>query len=98
MMVVVALQAEGAKETLNLKGRSSLAVLPGTGLVGGIQPVGGLLKQKSNEARRRLEDGRSQQYLQLLDGGASGGLGAEASNQFGDFRLSRQQTAGSVFF
>jgi hypothetical protein len=34
----------------------------------------------------------------LLHRGAGGGLGGEAGDQFGDFRLLREETAGVVFF
>jgi hypothetical protein len=45
MVVVIALQPEGAKQTADLQALSSFALLAGCGLIGGIDAVGGLLEQ-----------------------------------------------------
>lgn len=75
MVVVVALEIEGAEEALDLERCPALAMLAGTGLVGRVQPVGSLLEEQSDDAGGGLEDGRAQQDLQLLNGGAIGRRG-----------------------
>jgi hypothetical protein len=98
VVVVVALKIEGAEEALDLEGGPSLALLPGTGLVGGVQPVGGLLEEEADDAGGGLEDGRPKEDLQLLDGGAVGWGGGKAGDQVGDLGLLGKEAAGVVFF
>ncbi len=94
MIVVVALQREGAKETLNLAAYPSLAHLTWPGLVGRAGTLGGHLQQMAHARVGRLEDGRAYQHLQFLHQGAGGGLACKARHQLRDLLFPRQEEFG----
>jgi len=99
MVVVIALEREGAKQAIDLETFPSLALLPRLGLVGGIDLVGGGLQQPSHQRVGRLEDGGAHQHFQLLDRQAVGLPGLEASHQLLDFLVLGQKDLGRrVFF
>ena len=66
MVVVIALDGEGAKEALHLQGRPAFALLPGLGLAGGVTAVGGWLLQPPRQSPGGLEDRPAHQQFQLL--------------------------------
>src|ERR1017187_111118 len=99
MVVIVALQFEGAKHARHLDAGPALVVLARLGLVVGVRSVGCLLKQKTHQRVSRLEDQRTHQHFQLLNA-YSGWLGGlEARHQLLDFLvLGQEDFRSEVFF
>jgi hypothetical protein len=67
MVVVVALQFEGAKEAIDSEAGPPLVVLARLGLVGSVHAVGGSLQQESHQGIGRFVNCRAHQHLHLLD-------------------------------
>ena len=99
MVVVVALQGEGAKDAIDSEAGPPLVMLARLGLVGGINAVGGPLQQESHQCIGRLVNRRAHQHLQLLDRHPVGLGRLEASHQLLDFLILGQEELGrGVFF
>jgi len=99
VIVVVAPQGEDAKNTLNLQALASLADLTRLGLVSGVDPVGRLLQQESDEFAGRLEEGGAQEYFQLLHRLPARRAGRKLRHQLLDFGFLREsELRGWRFF
>ena len=100
MVVVSALQGEGAKHARELELGPALGLLARLGLVGGIDPIRRPLQQKTHQRVGRLEDGGAHQHFQLLDGHPIGLARLETSHQLLDFLVLGQEQfrAGAFFF
>lgn len=83
--IVVALDGEGTENALDLQSRAPLAMLSGLGLVGGIDPVGCLLKEKGDHLGGGFENGHAHQHLPLLGGGTADRPRAQAVDQLLEF-------------
>ena len=98
MVVVVALQLEGAKEAIDSADGPPLVMLARLRLVGGINAVGGSLQQESHQGIGRLVKGRAHQHLHLLDRHPVGLGGLEAGHQLLDFLILGQAELGRGLF
>ena len=68
VIVIIAAQGEAAKNPLHSKGFTSFSDLPGFGLVGGIDLIGGLLEQVPHQFVGRFENSHANEWFQLLHG------------------------------
>ena len=91
MLVVIALQWEGAKQTVHPQALSSFALLAGCGLIGGIDAVGRWLEPPLHQRVGGLEAGGAHQHFQLLHRQAVGRLRAKVRHQLLDFLLLGQE-------
>lgn len=85
MIVIVALQGEKAKNPLNFQWVAALADFAGFGLIGSIDPVGGLLEELADELGGGFENGGAEQFFQIGHDGSAGLGRAEGGNQLLDF-------------
>ncbi len=85
MIVIVAPQGEEAENPLDFQRVAPLADFPRLGLIDGIDPVGGLLKELADELGGGFENGGAQQFFQIGHDGAARLGGAEGGNQLLDF-------------
>ena len=100
VIVVVALAIEAAKNPLPPDRFPALANLPKSGLVTGIDPLGGRLEQPADEVVGRLENSRAHQHLQSGDGVPLRIRGLKPGDQLLDFRFLGQEDRGGdgLFF
>jgi len=87
VIVIIARERKAAKNPLRLNGLPVLAHFPGLGLIGGVNPVGRLLKKKGDDFIGRLEHGGADQDLQLLRRRALELLRGKAADEVLDFRV-----------
>jgi hypothetical protein len=78
VIVVVALELEAAEDTIDREASSSFVLLPGLGLLGGIDPIGSGLQENSHQRVGWLENRGAHQHFQLLHGYSCGLRGLEA--------------------
>ena len=99
MVVVVALQCEGAKDAIDLEVSPPLVMLARLGLIGGVDAVGGSLQQESHQCIGRLVNRRAHQHFQLLDHHPVGLGRLKADHQLLDFLILGQEELGrGIFF
>jgi hypothetical protein len=94
MVVVIPLQLEAAKNPLNPNRFPALARLPGLGLVMGVDAVGGLLEQPTNQRVGGFENRRAHQDFQLGDGVSVQRFGFKTGDQLLDFFFLGQEDFG----
>ena len=85
VVVKVAPHEDAAENALDHQRVAALAHFSRLGLVGGIDPIGGLLEELADELGGGLENGGAQQFFQIGDEGADGLGGAEGGDQLFDF-------------
>src|SRR6266566_705961 len=99
VVVVVALQVERSKNTIDRDLLPPFALLTRLGLIAGIDALGSSLQQIAHQGVGRLEEGGAHQPFELLDGHAIGLAGLEAAHQLADFLLLGEEKLWSgVFF
>ena len=85
VVIVISLQLEAAKNSLNPNRFAALARLSGLGLVLGVDSVGGLLEQPADQRIGRFENRRAHQDFQPGDGISVQLFGFETGDQLLDF-------------
>src|SRR6266487_995638 len=99
VVVVVALQVERSKNTMDRDLLPPFALLTRLGLIAGIDAVSSSLQQITHQGVGRLEEGGAHQPFELLDGHAIGLAGLEAAHQLADFLLlGEEELRSGVFF
>jgi hypothetical protein len=99
MIVIIALQDEGAEHAIYLSANPPFVLLTRLGLVGGINAVSRLLQQLSHQRVGRFENGSADQHLQLLDRDPGGLVSLESSSYLLDFLVLGPGNLGrDVFF
>jgi hypothetical protein len=79
--------------------RAAFADLPGAGLVGSINAVGGFLQQVFQEGVGWLEEGGSEKHFELLDGIAGRSPSGKLRHQRFDLGfLGEEEVGGRLFF
>lgn len=96
MIVIVAPQGKEAEDTLDLQRVATLAEFARLGLIGGIDPVGSLLEEFSNQLGGGFENGGAQKFFQVGHDGAAGLGGAKGGNQLLDFFFLGEDVASGV--
>jgi len=99
MVVVIALQFEGAKEAIDREGSAPFVVVAGGRLIVGIDAVGRPLQEITHHLIGRLEHGGAQEHFQFLDGDPGGRVGLKTGHQLPDFLVFGQEELWrGVFF
>ena len=99
MVVVVALQCEGAKDAIDSEVGPPLVMLARLGLIGGVDALSSSLQQESHQCIGRLVNRRAHQHLHLLDRHPVRLGRLEAGHQLLDFLILSQEEFGrGVFF
>lgn len=94
VVVIIALEAEAAKNPLHPDPFPALARLPGLRLVAGVDAIGGLLEQPTDQRIGGFENRRAHQDFQLRDGVSVQRLGCKAGDQLLDFFFLREEDLG----
>ena len=99
VVVVIALQLEGAKEAMDRAAFASLALFPRVGLIPRIAPVARRLQEEGHQRIGRLENRGADQHFELLDRHPVGSRGLETPDQLLDFLvLGEEELQRGIFF
>jgi len=98
IIIVIALNGNDAENTLNFQAFPALAMPAGRGFERGVDALGGLLKQITDNGAGALENRRPQEDFQLLDSQSVGVGLQKAGHQPRDFLLLGEGEAGREFF
>src|SRR5262245_3544303 len=99
MVVIIALEDEGAEYSINLSADPPFVLLARLGSVGGVNSLSSLLQQPSHQHIGRFENRRADQHLQLLDSYPGWLLGLEPSSYLLDLLVLGPDNLGrKVFF
>jgi hypothetical protein len=91
MIVVVTAQLEVPENTLGVDGLSGLALFSRFGLVGGVNPIDGLLEHPAHQLIGRLEHGRAHEDLKLSHGHCVRATGLKAFHHLPDLLVLGQE-------
>ena len=98
MVIIVASEAKGAEQALDLKAFPAFARFSRFGLVAGVDAIGCLLEQAAHQFVGALQDDRAHQHLQLRHGPALDLARLESTDQPLDFFVLGEEDRGGDFF
>ena len=98
MIIVITADFEKTKEALDMQAVAAFVVFSWLGVVGLVNPFGGLLKQHSDQLVGGLKKGCPNQKLQFLNRRSVSFLGAKLVHQLMNFSFLRQSQIQVVFF